>query len=432
MQLEVLAEALDRVGQGSAQVDGYEVLVPDLAPGERARIEIEHVSKGAPRAHGRVLERLESLPGRRQAPCPNHTSNGGACTGCSLMTWDEDTQRGLIAKRLLHLGIESDVHAAPESLGYRYSAKRVVFRKGSHVRLGSYVGGTHRPADMRGCLVDHPRIREAADEIAMRATELKTPIYRPGRERGLRYVWFKTDGTRVLATLIWGLAPDEHALSLAQSLSIAGCSVSVQSGSGNAMRGAHAKRLTGLDMLDVAVDGVHAKVGPLGFLQPNLDLATRYYQTLTTDENGQIVKGTRAFDLYAGSGLTTQILRRSFDVVVPCESHPESAHALGVSPESVNDFLARQTDPVDFVVANPPRKGLGAHVCDALLRLGAPRLHLMSCGPRGLANDVKALKAKYRVASVDVFDSLPQTPHVEIVVRLVYNEVSGREGPASS
>lgn len=417
------------MGQGTARAEGLEILVPDLATGERARVEIEHVSKGAPRAHARVIQRIASLPGRREAPCPNHTSRGGACSGCPLMTWDEDTQRGLVAERLRSLGLDAPLHAAPESLGYRCSAKRIVFRKGSHVRLGSYVSGTHRPADMRGCLVDHPLIRDAADEISVRATELKTPIYRPGRERGLRYVWLKTDGTNVLVTLIWGLAPDEHAKQLAESLSVAGVATSVQSGPGNAMRGGGARRARGLTGLDIEVGGVVAHVGPLGFLQPNLAFAERFYGTLLSDEAGEPVKGERALDLYAGAGLTTQMLQERFSEVVPCESHPESAQALGVAPEKVGAFLTRQAR-ADFVVANPPRKGLGPEVCEALLRLGAPRVHLMSCGPRGLANDVKALKAKYQVASIDVFDSLPQTPHVEIVVRLVYNRGSAQEGPA--
>lgn len=429
MQLEVVAEGIDRAGQGTARAEGLEILVGDLAPGERARVEIEHVSKGAPRAHARVIQRIESLPGRREAPCPNHTSRGGACSGCPLMTWDEETQRSLIAERLRSLGLDAEPHIAPASLGYRCSAKRIVFRKGSHVRLGSYVSGTHRPADMRGCLVDHPLIRDAADEIAVRATELKTPIYRPGRERGLRYVWLKTDGSRVLVTLIWGLPPDDHAHQLAESLSVAGVATSVQSGPGNSMRGTGARRARGIPALEVTVGGVVAKVGPLGFLQPNLAFAGRFYDTLLSDERGEPVTGTRAFDLYAGAGLTTQILRQRFSEVVPCESHPESARALGVAPEKVGAFLARQSE-AEFVVANPPRKGLGAEVCEGLLRLGAPRVHLMSCGPRGLANDVKALKEKYAVASIDVFDSLPQTPHVEIVVRLVYNRGSAQEGPA--
>ena len=430
MQLEVLAEAIDRAGQGVANVEGGQILIGDLAPGERARVEIEHVSKGAPRAHARVIDRLESLPGRREAPCPNHTTREGACTGCPLMTWNEDTQRALIAQHLGALGLDAAVRAAPTALGYRCSAKRVVFRKGAHVRLGSYVSGTHRPADMRGCLVDHPLIREAADEIAVRATELKTPIYRPGRERGLRYVWLKTDGTKVLVTLIWGLPPDEHAEQLAEALTVAGVTTSVQSGTGNAMRGGRARRVRGLDSLQVQVGEVEATVGPLGFLQPNLEQAERFYRTLLSDETGTPVSGDRALDLYAGAGLTTQMLKPRFREVLPCESHPESANALGVRPEKVGAFLADRRQ-ADFVVANPPRKGLGAEVCEALLRLGAPRLHLMSCGPSGLANDVKALKAKYRVASIDVFDSLPQTPHVEIVVRLVYNQGSGREGSAS-
>jgi tRNA/tmRNA/rRNA uracil-C5-methylase (TrmA/RlmC/RlmD family) len=42
----------------------------------------------------------------------------------------------------------------------------------------------------------------------------------------------------------------------------------------------------------------------------------------------------------------------------------------------------------------------------------------MSCGPEGLARDLAALDASYRVIGVRAFDTLPQTPHVEVVAWL--------------
>ncbi len=40
------------------------------------------------------------------------------------------------------------------------------------MRLGSFVRGTHSPADMHGCLVDHPLITAAADEFAEVAQDM--------------------------------------------------------------------------------------------------------------------------------------------------------------------------------------------------------------------------------------------------------------------
>ena len=62
--------------------------------------------------------------------------------------------------------------AAPEALGYRWSAKRIAFGGPGKLRLGSFMRGTNRPADMEGCLVDHPLIAAAADELAEAARDL--------------------------------------------------------------------------------------------------------------------------------------------------------------------------------------------------------------------------------------------------------------------
>ena len=104
--------------------------------------------------------------------------------------------------------------------------------------------------------------------------------------------------------------------------------------------------------------------------------------------------------------------------VTPCESDAESARSLGVEPETVEGFLARQTEVPDAIVANPPRKGLGAAVVAELLRLRPARIHVMACGPAGLAKDLAALSGGYRVESLRAFDTLPQTPHVELIAKL--------------
>ncbi len=100
--------------------------------------------------------------------------------------------------------------------------------------------------------------------------------------------------------------------------------------------------------------------------------------------------------------------------------HPEGAAALGIEPQSAAAFLAERAggEAPAVVIANPPRAGLGKEVCERLLTLGAERIHLMSCGPAGLAKDLRRLEAGYTLEAVEAWDTLPQTPHVELVARL--------------
>lgn len=381
-------------------------------PAERVVARIEHVGKHATFANTESVER--ERPGRRVPICPRHCDVvGGRCTGCALMALQEDAQREVLREMLLtQHGLDVDeVIAAPEALGYRWSAKRIAFGGSRNLRLGSFQRGTQKPADMAGCLVDHPLIAAAADEIAELARELGVAAHNDERRQlGLRAVWLRTNGTQVLATFVTSEGDDAVLRRLSARLTRCdGLAVSFHRGEGNVLRGAVAKGLRGIKALEV--NGV--EVGPLGFLQPNPVVAERMYDELVEGVRG------RVFDLYAGSGATTRRLRAAADEVTPCESDVESARSLGVEPETVECFLARQSEGPDVVVANPPRKGLGTAVTAELLRLRPSRIHVMACGPAGLAKDIEALAASYRVESLRAFDTLPQTPHVELIAKLV-------------
>jgi len=278
---------------------------------------------------------------------------------------------------------------------------------------------------MAGCLVDHPLITLAADEIAREASAAGIEPFDEARGEGdLRYVWLKTDGERVLTTLITAGDESESARFLPERLRHSdGVAWSVQSGRGNAIRGSTPRIVRGPASLSVTMAGVGVEAGPLGFLQPSPLVIERAYRDLVSDGSGAPLSGRLAFDLYAGAGVTTALLRASFAEVVPCESYPESAKALGVEAMDVERFLAARREPPDAIIANPPRKGLGPAVCDALLRIGAPRVHVMSCGPEGLARDLARLEGTYELVSLTAYDALPQTPHVELVARLA------RRGP---
>jgi tRNA/tmRNA/rRNA uracil-C5-methylase (TrmA/RlmC/RlmD family) len=330
------------------------------------------------------------------------------------MALEESDQRTLLREMLRNQhGLEVDaVVAAPESLGYRWSAKRVAFGGPGKLRLGSFMRGTNRPADMEGCLVDHPVIAAAADELAEAARDLGIAAHDEERKRlGLRAVWFRTNGTQVLATLVTSEGNEDELRRLGPRLTRCdGLAFSFHRDSGNALRGAEATMLRGIEALDV--NGI--RVGPLGFLQPNPKVAERMYDDLVEG-----IGGGRILDLYAGSGATTHRLRALASEVLPCESHPEAARSLGIDPETAEAFLAEQTEAPDAVVANPPRKGLGAAVTSELLRLRPMRIHVMACGPAGLAQDIAALAEGYRLESLRAYDSLPQTPHLELIAKLV-------------
>ncbi len=423
--IEVTIESLSSGGEGIAEREGMPIVVSHAFIGERVRVVIDHVGKR--RSFATLACALEPHAERRRPPCARHPGRGGECSGCAWQGLGESAQRQHKRRLLASVyGLEVDaMRSLPGAdFGYRWSSKRVVGGRMGALILGSYVRGSHGIADMSGCLVEHETIRAAADELLAIADELEIKPYRSGASPSsgdLRYVWFKTDGERVLLTLITGSQQSRAATLLGERLRLpCGVAWSVQDDPGNAIRGQDAVMLRGQASLSLTLAGRQVEVGPLGFLQPNPAVAALAYRDLISDHEGQAGAGKLALDLYAGAGVTTSQLRRAYARVIPVESYPESAQALGIRPQEVAEFLAdyRGATP-DLVVANPPRSGLGEQVCRRLCELGVARIQVMSCSPQSLARDLAALEDRgYERVCLRAYDTLPQTPHVELVAWL--------------
>jgi 23S rRNA (uracil1939-C5)-methyltransferase len=428
-QLVVRADSLLPSGAAVSQLAGRELVCHGLFPGELGRVRIDAVARQKPRLYASLEAREESHPGRREAACQNHEARGGACGGCALMELDEAAQReekrAMLAARFGL--IVKCVEGLEPVLGYRYASKRVALSIAGELALGSYARDSHRPARMAGCLVDHARLVSAFEEVERAARELGVLPYDEREHRGdLRAVWAKTNGEQAIVTLVTRTKEGPAATLLPERLTSAdGVLVSVHGELSNNLRGEAAVLKRGHSELTLPLLGQPIALGALGFLQPNPAVATLAYRALTAWD-AEPEQSRLAFDLYAGAGVTTRALRQRFSDVLACELQSESASALGITPESTESFLARELlsgegRSIELVIANPPRKGLGAQVVAQLRALSARELRIMSCGPEGLARDLAGLTAEggYTLKTLRAFDTLPQTPHVELVATLV-------------
>jgi len=138
--------------------------------------------------------------------------------------------------------------------------------------------------------------------------------------------------------------------------------------------------------------------------------------------------GETALDLYAGVGLFAIPMARQFGHVTAVEAGSSAARDLefnatraGVELRSqqarVEDFLEALAEPPEFVLADPPRPGLGKNVVAHLNRLAPKTIVIVSCDPATLARDVAALSG-YAIERLTLVDLFPQTYHIETVVRL--------------
>jgi 23S rRNA (uracil1939-C5)-methyltransferase len=177
---------------------------------------------------------------------------------------------------------------------------------------------------------------------------------------------------------------------------------------------------------DVSYQTEHGsyRVSAGAFFQVN-----RYLADHLIDQVTQGQKGERALDLYAGVGLFSSVLARSFAQVTAVESSqisyrdllhnsPANVGAVRANTEQYLQKLTGQPRP-DLVVVDPPRSGLGDAVTRSLAKLAVPRMIYVSCDPATLARDLGALlKGGYRVEQAHLLDLFPQTYHMESVFHL--------------
>ncbi|HEX5402133.1 MAG TPA: class I SAM-dependent RNA methyltransferase [Pseudonocardiaceae bacterium] len=146
--------------------------------------------------------------------------------------------------------------------------------------------------------------------------------------------------------------------------------------------------------------------------------------------------GGRAWDLYGGVGLFAAVLAEQVGVtgsvllVESARSAVADAEAnLADLPQvrCLADRVERAVvngiapdDRPDVVVLDPPRKGAGRAIVDAIAARTPARVVYVACDPAALARDVATFAGHgYRLAQLRAFDAFPMTHHVECVALLV-------------
>ena len=86
LKIDLEAIDLDREGRGLARWNSWVVVVPDLLPGERARVQLQQRQKA--QWLSRRLELQDISPERRASPCILAKD----CGGCTLQHWQDEAQ----------------------------------------------------------------------------------------------------------------------------------------------------------------------------------------------------------------------------------------------------------------------------------------------------------------------------------------------------
>ncbi|SFT53342.1 23S rRNA m(5)U-747 methyltransferase [Kosakonia arachidis] len=175
-------------------------------------------------------------------------------------------------------------------------------------------------------------------------------------------------------------------------------------------------------------NGVPLWIRPQSFFQTNPVVASALYATAR--EWVRALPVTHMWDLFCGVGgfglhCATPEMRLTGIEIAPeaiaCAT--QSAEVLGLhnlhfQALDSTQFATAQQDVPDLVLVNPPRRGIGAELCDYLSRMAPPFIVYSSCNAQSMAKDIQQLPG-YRIERVQLFDMFPHTAHYEVLTLLV-------------
>jgi len=385
-------------GAGLGRADGQVHLVPFVMPGEEVRVDPTRSKPGL--VEGRAAEFLTRSEERIAPECAYFEE----CGGCHYQMAPYEFQLARKVEIVREVFQRVGKFAAPETIdvlqgepwGYR---NRSQFHFQSH-SLGFKKAGTDKVVDVGHCPISAPLINETLKKIR----ELRRG---PQFPRFLKEIELFTNGEKTMVNV----------LETEQSRGVAKTFFEFL-----------AREIPGANdgFLEYKVGADSFRVGHRSFFQVNRFLAEAMVECALVGAEGKT-----ALDLYAGVGLFTLPLARRFEQVAGVESDGSAVRDLQFNAERVGlgigahrlqseQYLEGLKTPPDFVLADPPRTGLGKAVVKHLIRLMPPRITLVSCDPATLSRDLAALfESGYQLEHLTMVDLFPQTYHIETISRLV-------------
>jgi 23S rRNA (uracil1939-C5)-methyltransferase len=434
-------------GNGLAHTDrGGAVLVPFTLPGETVEASNPNASNEA-----QLLCVLTPSPERVPPPCPHF----GSCGGChyQMANYPEQLRlkQSIFAELLKGAGVEAapepSMHTA-EPWGYRNRIRLRVARtlgggddtdtEGS-LRLGYNRHATTDFLPITTCLIAAPVLWSTAKSLLAAAAEDRDVAY---WLNATAEVELFCDHTMKRIQVTFFCAP--RTKPLFGSLDRAAITLQAYAPQGVLITATAAAAFdprtgpTGRIIAEAGAPGLNYRVLDEtywvtrgGFFQTNRFLLETLVELVCNDDDHPRT-GTLAWDLFAGVGLFSRVLARSFSEITAVEANPtavadlrsaltKTGSASTVHESTTLDFLHRAVldrDRPDLIVLDPPRAGVGLEACELLNSIAAPSIVYVSCDPTTLARDLSVFQPFYNIRALHLVDLFPQTFHLETVAIL--------------
>lgn len=368
---------------------GRVVFVAGALPDEEVRAEV--VDERTSFARAVVTDVLTASPDRVEPPCP-HVARG--CGGCDWQHVAEPAQHELrltlVRDALARQGgIEAPAVSSGPALpaaGVRTTVRGIADGTG---RFAYRRRRSHDPVAVDSCLIAHPLVQElVADGRYPDAGEVQIRV---GARTGERMVVVERNVDEVSV-------PDDVLVRGRSSLRRGQRSWIHEEAAGRRWR------ISAGSFFQASPEGAEALVTSVGGFAERLAPGS--------GSMADLYAGVGLFAATVGSGRRTIAVERSGSAVADARVNLD-----GDDVRLVKVALARwRPSPVDLVVADPARSGLGADGVRAVAGTGASACVLVSCDPASLGRDAALLVADgWDHVGTEVVDLFGHSSHIEAV-----------------
>jgi len=430
-------------GEGVGKIKNFTTFVEESIIGETVKIKIVKLSKKF--AFGKLIKIMKPSPDRAEPFCSIYKR----CGGCQLQHLSYDSQlkykRQKVVDAITRIGKLINVKVNPTigmAIPYRYRNKMQlpIGKEESEVKIGFYAQRTHEIIDMDSCIIQD----EIADNIVKLTKEwiekYNISTYNELSNGGvLRHIMirrgFKTGEVMVVLVTNERELPYRKEFIDIMVKSVNGIKSIIQNINNkktNVILGEECETLWGQETISDYIGEFKFKISPLSFFQVN-PIQTEVLYNKTLEYAG--LHGTEiVFDAYCGTGTISLFLSKKCKKVYGVEIVPqaienaiENAEANKINnaefiveesekaiPELINKGIKAQV-----VVMDPPRKGCGKVLLQAIAKMSPDKIVYVSCDVGTLSRDLAILQdLGYQTMEIQPVDMFPQTAHVECVVKL--------------
>ncbi|MBR0575132.1 23S rRNA (uracil(1939)-C(5))-methyltransferase RlmD [Proteiniclasticum sp. BAD-10] len=441
--IEVKIEDHSFPATGIGFLEGKRVKIKGAFVGETVSAKAYEIRQD--RAKGRFQGRTSEAEYAVEAPCPHF----GRCGGCISQQIPLEKQRQFKEEEVKKLFKQNDVPLG-EYLGMTGSREQYGYRnkmeytfgdevKDGELNLGMHFRGMKNSViNTSGCLLVSEDFRKIHDYTIAYCRKNNLPYYRVMRKEGyLRNLIIRRgmNTGELMVNLVTTTQLDfdlaeyrDGLLSLALEEKLVSLLHTENDSFSDAVIPEKVNILHGQDYLTEKLGELTFKISPFSFFQTNTQGAEVLYRevkALIGEKKKEI------FDLYCGTGTIGQIVADCAEKVTGVEIIEEAVVAANenaaINGLSHVQFLAGDVKDViqtlegapDLIILDPPRSGVHPKALEYVKDFQAKEIIYVSCNPKTLVIDLKYLIDQgYQVEKTKIVDLFPNTPHIEVIVKL--------------